>query len=150
MNKAAVVIPPDGGESIGAFGSDILFKLEGTNTGGRLCLGLATTPPGGGPPLHVHHTDDELFIVVEGTLEVRSGSEWIPARAGSVVYLPRGVPHTFRNSGNTPSRHWVLTAPSGFEEFYRGASTILAAGTPPDFTALQALAAEHGYEFLPR
>jgi mannose-6-phosphate isomerase-like protein (cupin superfamily) len=150
MSKTAVVIPPDGGENIGAFGSDIQFKLGGTNTDGGFCLGLAATPPGGGPPLHVHHTDDELFIVVEGTLEVQSGSEWIPARAGSVVYLPRGVPHTFRNSGNTPSRHWVLTAPSGFEEFYRSAAKIFAAGTPPDFAALQALATKHGYQFLTR
>jgi len=143
------VMTPEAGRSFTAFGSTAQFKLEGTHTAGRLCRGLAVTPPGGGPPPHVHHTDDELFIVVEGQLEVWSDGEWIPARAGSVVYLPRGSRHTFRNAGATPSRHWVLTKPSGFEEFYRGAADIFAAGGPPDRQKLVALAAKHGYEFLP-
>jgi len=144
-----VVVDPEGGRTLNAFGSTAQFKLEGAHTAGRLCLGLAVTPPGDGPPPHVHHTDDELFIVVEGQLEVWSDGEWTPARAGSVVYLPRGSRHTFRNAGATPSRHWVLTTPSGFEEFYRGAADIFAAGGPPDRQKLVALAAKYGYEFLP-
>ena len=142
------VIGPDAGRSFNAFGSNAQFKLEGAHTAGRLCLGLAVTPPGGGPPPHVHHSDDELFIVVEGELEVWNGADWTPAPAGSVVYLPRGSRHTFRNAGDTPSRHWVLTTPSGFDEFYRGAAEIFAAGGPPDVQKLGALAAKHGYEFL--
>jgi quercetin dioxygenase-like cupin family protein len=143
-----VVITPDAGRNFTAFGSTARFKLEGTHTAGRLCLGLAETPPGGGPPAHVHHTDDELFIVVEGQLEVWSDAGWMAAPAGSVVYLPRGSRHTFRNAGATPSRHWVLTTPSGFDEFYRSAAEIFAGGAP-DFQKLGALAAKHGYEFLP-
>ena len=148
-NVKVVVVGPDGGRTLYAFGSTAQFKLEGAHTAGRLCLGLAVTPPGEGPPPHVHHTDDELFIVVEGQLEVWNDGDWIPARAGSVVYLPRGSRHTFRNAGTTPSRHWVLTTPSGFEEFYRGAADVFAAGGPPDRQKLIALAAKHGYEFLP-
>jgi mannose-6-phosphate isomerase-like protein (cupin superfamily) len=143
------VIPPDAGRNLTAFGTTAQFKLEGAHTAGRLCLGLAVTPPGGGPPPHVHHTDDELFIVVEGQLEVWSDAGWVPAPAGSVVYLPRGSRHTFRNVGATPSRHWVLTTPSGFEEFYRGAAEIFAVSGVPDRQKLGALAAKHGYEFLP-
>jgi len=143
------VIAPDAGRNISAFGSTAQFKLEGTHTAGRLCLGLAVTPPGGGPPPHVHHSDDELFIVVEGELEVWSEAGWISAPVGSVVYLPRGSRHTFRNAGATPSRHWVLTTPSGFDEFYRGAAEIFSVGGAPDFQKLGALAAKHGYEFLP-
>jgi len=136
-----VVIAPDAGRNFSAFGSTAQFKLEGTHTGGRLCLGLAVTPPGGGPPPHVHRTDDELFIVVEGQLEVWCDAGWMPAPAGSVVYLPRGSRHT-------PSRHWVLTTPSGFDEFYRDAADIFSVGGAPDFQKLGALAARHGYEFL--
>jgi mannose-6-phosphate isomerase-like protein (cupin superfamily) len=144
-----VVIMPDAGRSFTAFGSTAQFKLEGSHTAGTLCLGFAVTPPGVGPPPHVHHTDDELFIVVEGQLEVWSDAGWTVAPAGSVVYLPRGSRHTFRNAGATPSRHWVLTAPSGFDDFYRGAAEIFAAGGTPDFQKLGALAAKHGYEILP-
>jgi quercetin dioxygenase-like cupin family protein len=145
-----VVIAPDAGRNFSAFGSTAQFKLDGTHTAGRLCLGLAVTPPGSGPPPHVHRTDDELFIVVEGQLEVWSDAGWMPAPAGSVVYLPRGSRHTFRNAGATPSRHWVLTTPSGFDEFYRDAADIFSVGGAPDFEKLGALAARHGYEFLQR
>jgi quercetin dioxygenase-like cupin family protein len=149
-NAKVTVITPDAGRSFTAFGSTAQFKLEGAHTAGRLCLGLAVTPPGGGPPLHVHHSDDELFIIVEGELEVWSDGEWIPAPAGSVIYLPRGSRHTFRNAGTRPSRHWVLTTPSGFDEFYRDAAAIFAAGGAPDVQKLGALAAKHGYEILGR
>ena len=104
-NAKVAVITPDAGRSFTAFGSTAQFKLEGEHTAGRLCLGLAVTPPGVGPPPHVHHTDDELFIVVEGQLEVWSDAGWMPAPAGSVVYLPRGSRHTFRNTGETRIRN---------------------------------------------
>ena len=119
------VITPDGGRSLSAFGSTAQFKLEGAHTAGRLCLGLAVTPPGGVPPPHVHHSDDELFIVVEGEPEVWSDAGWAAAPAGSVVYLPRGSRHTF-------------------DEFYRNAAEIFAAGGAPDFHKLGTLAAKHG------
>jgi len=147
-NAKVAVITPDAGRSFTAFGSTAQFKLEGEHTAGRLCLGLAVTPPGVGPPPHVHHTDDELFIVVEGQLEVWSDAGWTPAPAGSVIYLPRGSRHTFRNAGATPSRHWVLTTPSGFDEFYRGAAEMFAVGGAPDGRKLGELAARHGYEIL--
>ena len=72
---------------------------------------------------------------------------WVPAPQGSVVYAPRGAPHTFRNVGSTPSRHLVVALPSGFDEFYVRSGELFAAG-PPDPQRLQALAAEYGYEFL--
>lgn len=50
-----------------AFGNEILFKLTTENTGGRLSLGLATVPAGkGGPPPHIHHHGEEVFLVLEG------------------------------------------------------------------------------------
>jgi mannose-6-phosphate isomerase-like protein (cupin superfamily) len=49
-----------------AFGSTIRFQLGDGETGGALCLGLALTLPGVGPPLHVHPRDDEVFIVSSG------------------------------------------------------------------------------------
>jgi mannose-6-phosphate isomerase-like protein (cupin superfamily) len=29
---------------------------------------IATDPPGGGPPLHVHATEDEFFVILDGDL----------------------------------------------------------------------------------
>jgi quercetin dioxygenase-like cupin family protein len=143
-----LVIPPDAGRSVAAFGTTAVFKLEGCHTGGALSLGVAETPPGAGPPPHVHRLDDEVFVVLEGELSFLTATGWVPAPRGSVVYAPRGAPHTFRNAGPTTSRHLVLTLPSGFDEFYVRCAELFVPGGPPDPQQLRAIAAEFGYEFL--
>ena len=52
---------------------------------------------GTGPPLHVHHHDDEAWHVLEGTLNFRlgSGERRIEVQAGGTVFVPAGVPHTW-------------------------------------------------------
>ncbi len=144
---AALIVPPDGGHAVAAFGSAGLFKLGGAETGGRLCLAVAKTPPGAGPPPHVHRRDDELFVVLEGEISFLLEGRWVATTPGTVVYLPRGVAHTFRNTGAGPSRHIVLNTPSGFEEFYARASALFALG-PPDPQQIRALGAEYGYEMI--
>ena len=149
LTKSTVqIVPPEAGRSLAAFGSVGHFKLEGTQTEGKLCLVLGETPPGAGPPPHVHRRDDEVFIFVEGDVSFLTEKGWVPLTPGTVVYVPRGVPHTFRNTGTKPSRHWAFTTPSGFEEFYARAAEIFAAGNRPDIQKLRAAATEYGYEIL--
>jgi quercetin dioxygenase-like cupin family protein len=143
-----LVVSSEEGRAVTAFGSVAMFQLEGSHTAGNLCLVLAETPPGAGPPPHVHRSDDELFLVLQGELSFLTPTGWVKTTPGTAVYMPRGVPHTFRNTGTTPSRHWALTSPSGFEQFYTRAAELFATGAAnPD--RLQTLAREHGYEFLP-
>lgn len=142
-----LVIPPDTRPPLSAFGSTIRFVLGAGETAGSLAVGLAVTPPGVSPPPHVHHKDDELFLVLEGEMSFLVAGDWVVATPGTAVYLPRGVPHTFRNTGATPSRHWVITTPSGFEEFYARSAGLFAQGAP-DPQALGRLATEYGYELL--
>lgn len=142
------IIPPAQGNPVSAFGTIIRFHLGGGGTSGAYSLGLATTPPGVAPPLHVHTRDDEIFIVISGELSFHTPDGWRDVEPGTVVYMPKGVPHTLRNRGPGPSQHWVLTAPSGFEEFYARAGALLAAPGPPDREALGRTAAEYGYTII--
>ena len=51
---------------------------------------------GSGPPyLHVHHEDDEAWHVLEGTLRFRFVDRSEEVGAGSTVFVPAGVPHTY-------------------------------------------------------
>ncbi len=136
------------GTSVTAFGSEIVFMLTGEQTGGSMTLGLATVPAGDGPPPHVHHREDELFIIVEGRYGVFANGEWTEAGPGAVVYLPRGQAHTFRNLGETPARHWVLTTPSGFERFYQECAGVFAGPAAPDLGRIVKIAGDHGIEFV--
>jgi mannose-6-phosphate isomerase-like protein (cupin superfamily) len=62
-------------------------------------------------PLHVHHEDDEAWYVLEGTLRFRLGERELEAPAGSAVFGPRGVPHTFWNPGPQPCRYLLVMTP---------------------------------------
>jgi uncharacterized cupin superfamily protein len=96
-----------------------------------------------------HRRDDETFVVLEGELSLLTASGWVSAPQGTVVYAPRGAPHTYRNVGSSSSRHLVLNQPSGFDEFYVRCGELFAAGDPPDLQQVRAVADEYGLEFLP-
>jgi mannose-6-phosphate isomerase-like protein (cupin superfamily) len=46
--------------------------------------------------------EDEAWYVLEGTLRFRIGDREIEAHAGTAVFGPRGVPHTYANRGPVP------------------------------------------------
>ena len=53
---------------------------------------------GSGPrSLHIHHADDEAWHVLEGTLRFRFADGEVDVPAGGTVYVPAGVPHTYRS-----------------------------------------------------
>ncbi len=51
---------------------------------------------GSGPALlHVHHQDDEAWHVLEGTMRFRFADQEVEVGAGSTVFVPAGVAHTY-------------------------------------------------------
>lgn len=51
---------------------------------------------GSGPAaLHVHHGDDEAWVVFEGTLRFRFVDRTVDVGVGSTVFVPAGVPHAY-------------------------------------------------------
>jgi quercetin dioxygenase-like cupin family protein len=112
----------------------------------RGSLGLVETveaPAGDMPPLHVHHTHDEGFYVLEGEVTLYTPGAETTLRAGEFLLAPRGVPHTYR-VGDTPARWLVTSSPAGFEQFVAAVSASATA----DPAELGRLAAEHGIEIL--
>jgi mannose-6-phosphate isomerase-like protein (cupin superfamily) len=73
--------------------------------------GPADEPPRPIAPLHVHLEDDEAWYVLEGALRFRVGDREIEAPAGSAVFGPHGVPHTFWNPGPEPARYLLVMTP---------------------------------------
>ena len=144
------IIRPNEGRAVAAFGDALVIKLGDAETGGALTLALATTPPGGGPPPHRHLDEDELFILVSGREEYLIDGRWTAVEPGTVVYVPRGAVHTFRNVGEVPSQKWTLTTSGGFDRFFSACGEVFdaaaAAGTAPDMGRILALFAEHRLE----
>jgi quercetin dioxygenase-like cupin family protein len=107
------------GERLWIVGDTMTFKATGESTGGSLLLIENLTTPGGGPPPHVHTSEDEFFSVLDGTFEVRIGDEVHALGPGGFAYVPRGTVHNFRNTAETPSRILVGFTPAGIEGFFR-------------------------------
>jgi mannose-6-phosphate isomerase-like protein (cupin superfamily) len=91
-------------------------------------------------PLHVHHSDDEAWYVLDGELGFRLGNEVVMAGAGSAVVAPRGTPHTYWNAGNVEARY-LLVMPTRIARLIE-AIHAPGADIPALFTA-------HNSELLP-
>jgi mannose-6-phosphate isomerase-like protein (cupin superfamily) len=134
-------------------GNLMVVKATAETTNGAFGLVESIVPPGASPPLHVHHREDEVFWVLEGTLRIVCGDETYHAPAGSYAFLPRGVPHTFRVEGDTPARMLTLLTPGGGEQFFVEGGRPAERGTlppasPPDLAALRQVAERFGSEFV--
>lgn len=106
-------------------GGAVSVLLTGDETGGTLSAWESVQKPGGEPALHVHHTSDETFFVLEGNLRFMVGDRIIDAPAGSTVFAPRGVPHTFRVKSEY-ARAITVCTPAGFEEWFQTLGTPAA------------------------
>ena len=131
------------------------FKASGKDTGGAYALTDSVVPPGGGPPSHLHHREDEAFWVLEGELEVTAGGTTFGASSGSFVHLPKGVPHAYRNVGTGPARFLTLMVPAGLEGFFEEVGKPGSDVSSPqpfeeeDIERLLAVAPKYGVEILP-
>ena len=54
--------------------------------------------PGYVAPMHTH-PGEEIIYVIEGTLEYEIGGKVTRVKAGDVLFVPAGTPHTAKNVG---------------------------------------------------
>ncbi len=155
MKQGVTHIWPGDGRSLRILGEVVTYKITSERTGGAYSLFEVLTHPGGGPPPHVQHREDEAFWVLEGELEVSVGGERFRAGAGSFVHLPKGVLHSYRNVGTGPARFLTLLVPAGLEKYFE---EVGKPGTdfssPPlveqeDIDRLLAAAPKYGVEIKP-
>jgi uncharacterized cupin superfamily protein len=64
-----------------------------------------------GSPLHVHHANEELLLVLAGTLSLRGPDGTQLLLAGAVVAFPRGEAgvHSLVNRSDAPVRYLVVS-----------------------------------------
>jgi quercetin dioxygenase-like cupin family protein len=97
-------------------------------TGGTLGIVEMTGTQGEMPPLHVHHLEDETFVVLEGELTIHTPGESRTLRAGDALVAPRGVPHAYRVESERA--RWLGVSSGGFASF------VLTASDPAEFDDL--------------
>lgn len=115
-----VLAPGEGVSVQNPLGGILTFKATAHESGGALTAIDTVNLPGEGPPLHVHHDQDELIYVLEGALRVKLAERLLDAPTGAFVFISRGTPHTWQNVGDTPARFFAAITPAaiGFEQFF--------------------------------
>lgn len=149
-NPEITLTPPAGATVLHAFGDEMLLLVSGEQSNGKFTQWIEAVPPGGGPPPHLHTGEDEWFHVLEGKVSFLDGrtGEWTQAGPGWSAFMPRGAPHTFKNTGDKPLRLLITTSPSGIETFFTRCAEIFAQPGPPDMQQMLQIASEHGIQFV--
>jgi pimeloyl-ACP methyl ester carboxylesterase/mannose-6-phosphate isomerase-like protein (cupin superfamily) len=125
---SAIVLEPGSGRTIAMGPVRLSVKEDGTHTRGTLALAEFTIPPRAPSPLpHVHRAHEEGFYILEGEIEFTVGGESIRVGAGGWVFVPIGVPHTFRNPGDTSARFLNTFTPDRYIHYFEAMAAI---GTP--------------------
>jgi mannose-6-phosphate isomerase-like protein (cupin superfamily) len=94
------------------------FLVPAAATGGALTVFRSTMPEGFGPPRHIHTREDEVFVVEDGEALFDIDGRILTAGPGTTVFMPRGVPHTFRVM-SAVARMLGFMMPGRFEELFR-------------------------------
>jgi mannose-6-phosphate isomerase-like protein (cupin superfamily) len=136
------------GKSVGLGKYDIMVKVSGDDTGGEFALLEVPAGPNAGPPLHMHHVENELFWVLEGELDVQVGTEIIRLTPGSCAYAPRLIPHTWQAVGERDVRFLTLAEPAGHLEAFMRALTRLRQSGPLDPASTKALFEKYDMEVI--
>src|SRR5512140_3287619 len=128
-------------------GRDLIFKVTGEDTGGAFDYFIVQVAPRGGPPLHVHHKQEETIHVLKGRYKVRIGDDVYYLEEGGFAYLPADVPHAFLNLTDEPGEVIVVYVPGGGHHFYAEMGP-LARAERPDRSAIAAVFTRHGMTLL--
>ena len=150
-----ILLGPNAGEARWWGDSLSIIKVSTETSAGRIAVIDNYAVEGAAAPLHVHHNEGEGFYVIDGMLTIWAGGKAIDASAGSFVYGPPDVPHTFVVRSPT-ARYLFITEPAGFEQFVRAVSVPAERVTLPPLAVQQAqgyenmttIAAKYGIEIL--
>jgi mannose-6-phosphate isomerase-like protein (cupin superfamily) len=130
----------------------LTVKASGQETGGAISFLEGLSPPGFGPPRHIHHACDELFYILDGEFEFALGDELIRATAGTFVFIPRGTVHAPKVVGGKAGRVLVAFTPGGaeraFDEIAALASESGCDSDAPDPVKMQRVALKYESEFV--
>jgi quercetin dioxygenase-like cupin family protein len=126
---------------------DLIFKVTGEETGGAVDYLIVEVAPCGGPPMHVHHTQDELIHAAKGRFKVQIGEETFVIEEGGFAYLPRGIQHAFLNLTDEPAELNMVFTPGGTHKFFEELAPVARAANP-DRAAIAAVFEKHDMSLL--
>lgn len=108
------------------------IKVSGKDTDGQLSIFEYTGNVQGGPPLHIHTKQDEIFFIVEGDYTFKVGDELYKLTKGDTIFLPRKVPHAFFQTSDKGKMYFMFQPAGKMEDYFRKLATFKGQPTPEE------------------
>lgn len=108
----------------------ITVKAAGAETGDAFSQIETDDPRGSGPPLHLHHNEDETFYVLDGEVTFLVGDARVDVAAGDFLFAPRDVPHAYVVRSER-ARMLVTASPGGIEQVFVSLGVPVTGSEPP-------------------
>jgi quercetin dioxygenase-like cupin family protein len=108
------VIPAGGGKHFASPtpGRSFALKLLGRETNESIMMFEETLPAGTASLHHLHHDSDEVAWVISGEFTFQIGDEVTVGGPGTCAFMPRDVPHAWKNTGSETGRVLFLYTPA--------------------------------------
>ncbi|HUC11737.1 MAG TPA: cupin domain-containing protein [Stellaceae bacterium] len=140
------VVPAGGGRHFASPtpGRSFAMKLLGRETGESIMMFEETLPAGTASLHHLHRDSDEVAWVLAGEFTFQIGDEISAGGPGTCAFMPRNVPHAWKNTGSGTGRVLFLYTPAAAG----GLIEALAEGRPASPEEHQRLFERHHWEVV--
>ncbi len=108
------VVPSGGGKHLDSPTPGRFFdlKLLGHETNESIMMFEETLPAGTASLFHLHHDSDEVAWVLSGEFTFKIVDEVAAGGPGTCAFMPRDVPHAWKNTGSETGRVLFLYTPA--------------------------------------
>jgi quercetin dioxygenase-like cupin family protein len=140
MDAKGFVVPPGEGPVWDmAPGRSAALKMLGGETAESVMMFEEDAPSGTVTPMHLHYDSDEVTYVLSGEFTFKIGDEVTVGGPGTCAFMPRGVPHAWKNTGLETGRALFIYTPAGAGKFFEDMSQMqraLSSMNDDEITAL--------------
>jgi mannose-6-phosphate isomerase-like protein (cupin superfamily) len=118
--KGAILRAEEGLHIPLAGGRELTIKVDSQLTPGvRMSMVTEDLPPGAEILVHLHQREDEIIIIRSGHGIATLGDREVAVGPGATVYVPQGVWHGLKNTGETVLGMSAIYSPPGFEQAFK-------------------------------
>lgn len=133
FNRSVITRAADA-EVVGASNAKVRLLVDSSATGGALSTVHVMLDKGAdGARPHRHDKSAEMFYVLDGSVQILSGTDIVKAERGDVIIVPPRLPHAF-SAGRGRSAEILIVVAPGIErfEYFRKLTRIARGEEPPE------------------
>jgi quercetin dioxygenase-like cupin family protein len=140
------VVPAGGGTHFASRtpGRHFALKLLGHETGESIMMFEETLPAGTSSLHHLHRESDEIAWVLAGEFTFKIGDEITTGGPGTCAFMPRNVPHAWKNTSSETGRVLFMYTPADAGGYIEA----MAEGRPTDDDDRARLLDRHHWELV--